>query len=39
LVAAKMAQENPGQTLQAVALVHGSCLRLPPSVGRPPGFF
>ena len=34
LAAAKMAQENPGQTLQATALVHEAYLRL---VGRPAG--
>ena len=28
LAAAKMAQENPGQTLQAMALVHEAYLRL-----------
>jgi hypothetical protein len=26
--ASKMAQENPGQTLQSTALVHEACIRL-----------
>ena len=34
LAAAKLAQENPGQTLQATALVHEAYLRL---VGKEPG--
>lgn len=34
LAAAKMAREQPGQTLQATALVHEAYLRLPS-----PGFF
>ena len=39
LAAAKMAQEKPGQTLQATALVHEAYLRLigpgPPTPGLP----
>ena len=34
LAAQKMAQEAPGQTLQATALVHEAYIRLLPSTGR-----
>jgi RNA polymerase sigma factor (TIGR02999 family) len=37
LAAAKLAQEKPGQTLQATALVHEAYLRLVPSPGRESG--
>src|SRR5690349_23035871 len=37
LAAAKLAQERPGQTLQATALVHEAYLRLVASPGREPG--
>jgi RNA polymerase sigma factor (TIGR02999 family) len=37
LAAAKLAQENPGQTLQATALVHEAYLRLVTSPGRESG--
>jgi RNA polymerase sigma factor (TIGR02999 family) len=36
LAAQKLAQEKPGQTLQATALVHEAYLRLVPSGGREP---
>ena len=39
LAAAKMAQEKPGQTLQATALVHEPCLRLLTSTGDHRSFF
>jgi RNA polymerase sigma factor (TIGR02999 family) len=35
LAAAKLANERPGQTLQATALVHEAWLRLNPATGRP----
>src|SRR5437763_5002502 len=37
LAAQKLAQEKPGQTLQATALVHEAYLRLVASPGREPG--
>ena len=39
LAAAKMAQEKPGQTLQATALVNEAYTRLVPSTGRPAEVF
>ncbi len=39
LAAAKMSQENPGQTLQATALVHDAYLRLVGDASRTGGVF